>query len=65
MIKINFYYIDNEVVILIPLKRDYIFKLTSYIKLKRTSIRKILCGISMNRQCIIPKKRPLHKEYVV
>lgn len=53
MIKVNFYRIDDEMVILIPLKKDYIFKLTSYIKLKRTSIRKILCEIRMNRQCII------------
>lgn len=53
MIKVNFYYIDDEMVILIPLKKDYIFKFTSYTKLKRTSIRRILCGIRMNRQCIM------------
>lgn len=55
MIKVNFYRIDDEMVILIPLKRDCMFKFTSYIKLKRTSIRKILCGIRMNRQSIIHK----------
>ena len=57
MIKVNFYRIDDEMVILIPLKKDCMFKFTSYIKLKRTSIRKILCGIRMNRQSII------HKDY--